>query len=158
MQRLLSNSDIEPYVGRVLVYEELRDLSAQELLDMLPVAILYQQTKNTGHWTALLKTPDGITFFDSYGYIVDSEFKELEYKQPHYLAELLVELSNIVQINYNQYRFQEMKEGVNTCGRWVLLRIWLADMTTDQFYRAVLKTCKKLKITTDQLVVKVTSG
>lgn len=158
MNKLLSNSDIEPYVKKVVVYSDLESLTPSQILKMLPMAILYQQKKNVGHWTLLTKTPEGIEFFDPYGYPVDTEFKMLEWKQPHYLANILSKLADKVQINYNQYDFQSKMDGVNTCGRWILLRQWLSDMTIDQFKNAINKAVKKLGITTDELVVEATSG
>lgn len=157
MQKLLSNSDIAPYVNKILLYEELKNIKPKELVEMLPLAILYQQSRNIGHWTLLHKTPEGIEFFDSYGYPVDSEFQYLEMKQPHYLAETLSKLANVVQINYNQYKFQKTSSKINTCGRWILLRNWLSDLTTDEFAYSIDKISKRLGISMDELAVKATS-
>jgi hypothetical protein len=119
---------------------------------MIPVAILYQQTPYFGHWTLLLKTPEGVEFFDSYGIQPDNEFKELAWQQPHYLAKKLLEIQRLIPINYNQYKLQSRKEGVNTCGRWVILRSLLDYVGTDTFYKIIKKYSKLKGLTPDQFV------
>lgn len=155
MDKALSDSDIAPYVNHVVKYSDLQHISARQLLRMIPVAILYQEQPNRGHWTLLLQTPEGVEFFDSYGMQPDTEFKELSWQQPHYLAQRLLQISNLVPINYNQYQLQSRKEGINTCGRWVILRSLLDKFTTSQFQRAVTKLAKHYHITPDQLVTDV---
>lgn len=154
MDKSLSDSDIAPYVRYIVVYSQLKNISARQLLRMIPVAILYQITPNYGHWTLLLKTPEGVTFFDSYGFQPDKEFKFV-YQQPHYLALRLLELSKIVPIHYNQYQFQSKKQGISTCGRWICLRSLLDGLTTDQFHKVIVRAAKKYKVKLDQLVVDV---
>jgi hypothetical protein len=157
MNKSLSDSDIKPYVKNIIVYSDLKHISARELLGMVPVAILYQITPNYGHWTLLLKSPEGIEFFDPYGYKPDKEFGFLDNQQPHYLAMRLLELSKIINIHYNQYKYQSKREGVNTCGRWVIVRAVLNNLTTEQFHDAILSGCKRNRLNPDPLVVMLTS-
>jgi len=134
-------------------------MTPNQLLNMLPVAILYEQIPGVyGHWTLLLDTPDGIEFFDSYGAPVDTEFKDIEYKQPHYLAKMLLKLHKITNINYSPYHFQALKQNVATCGRWVVLRSLFSDWGIDHFAKAVFDVSKKLHISPDELVTEATSG
>lgn len=155
MDKALSDSDIAPYVKHIVKYSQLQNISAKQLLNLIPVAILYQERPNVGHWTLLLQTPEGIEFFDPYGMQPDTEFKELTWQQPHYLAQRLLQLSQLTPINYNQYQLQSRKENINTCGRWCILRSLLDKLTTQQFKRAVLKLSKLYRITPDQLVTEV---
>src|ERR1700757_610903 len=86
MEKALSDSDIRKYVKNVIVYSQLKNMKADKLLELMPVAILYQVTPNFGHWTLMQKVPSKngnieVEFFDSYGYAPDMEFKYLDYKQ-----------------------------------------------------------------------------
>jgi hypothetical protein len=153
MEKSFSDSEISRYIPNVYAYEELKELTPEEVLRRLPLAILYQETPTKGHWTVLLKTPEGIEFFDPYGIPIDLEFKDLKWQQPRYLADLLYKLSKIEQINYNQYKFQSAKEGINTCGRWIIMRSLYPNWTINQFAKAVENLANKLNITSDQLAV-----
>jgi hypothetical protein len=155
MEVPLSDSDVAPYVRNVIVYSQLKDITARQLLKMLPVAILYQQSPTFGHWTILLRTPEGVTFFDPYGYMVDTEFKEIGWQQPHYLAKRLYELARLIPIHYNEYQLQSKKSGVNTCGRWICMRSLFDKWDTDTFAHAVKGAAKRLGITPDELVTRV---
>ena len=154
MQKSFSNVEIEKYIPEVVLYEDLGKLTPEQLINKLPVAILYQETETYGHWTLLHKTPEGIEFFDPYGILIDKEFEQIEWKQPHYLAKLLYKLSKSIPINYNQYKFQKKKPGVNTCGRWIILRSLLGHMPLDVFADMITKAALKLDLSTDQLSVR----
>ena len=153
MDKTLSDSDISPYVKNIVLYNELKDMTPDDVLKNIPMAILYQETPNCGHWTLLHKTPEGIEFFDPYGIIVDGEFKDLSWQQPHYLARLLYDLSKRVRINYSPYKLQKRKAGVNTCGRWTILRSLFSDWTIDEFAKVVMAVSKVMGIIPDQLSV-----
>jgi hypothetical protein len=153
MEVALSDSDMRKRGLNVLLYEQLKGMTPQNLLNSMPVAILYQVTKDEGHWTLLHRTPEGIEFFDPYGIVVDREFKDLQWEQPHYLAKLLEQLSKTVQINYNQYQFQKMNPKINTCGRWVSLRNDYSDLSINRFKKMVDEVTAKLGMTGDEMVV-----
>src|SRR5271166_4383669 len=158
MERSLSDSDIHPYIPNILTYEELGKVNAEWIFSHLPVCILYLAKKNYGHWTLLHKTVDEngneiIEFFDPYGIIIDGQFKYLP-EMPHYMARMLLSLTKIVDIHYNEYQFQEMRSGINTCGRWCIMRRLLENMPLEQFRESVVEMCEKLDLTPDELVVK----
>lgn len=153
MNKTFSDSDISRYIPNVVLYNELANVNAVELLKCLPLAILYQVEENYGHWVLLHAVPEGLEFFDPYGYMPDREFEVLEWKQPHYVARLLRELSAIVPIHYNQYDFQEKGMGVNTCGRWIVLRSLFDNMPLEIFARMIVKACNMLEVTPDELAV-----
>lgn len=157
MEKNLSDSDISKHGINVVVYEDLKDMVSQELYNLMPLAILYQINKNEGHWTLLHKVPEGIEFFDPYGYKPDTEFKELVWQQPHYLAKLLLKLYETIPINYNQYAFQKKIVDVNTCGRWVILRKKLGNLTLDQFAKLIASEAIEQGISTDELVTELVS-
>ncbi len=136
MEKSLSDADLKrlnPSLN-VILYSELKNMTPLDVLSKLPLAILYQSTETTGHWTLLLQHYDGIEFFDPYGYKPDQEFSFLKYKQPHYIAKLLYILHlNNHKIHYNEYQFQKMMPGINTCGRHIINRMYYRNMNIDQY-------------------------
>ena len=101
--------------------------------------ILYHTKRDYGHWTALYEYNGTIFFFDSYGFIPDDELKYLhkdlkaELNSNHrYLTQLLYNSNKPVE--YNEYQLQERKKNVNTCGRWVILRLKYPQISVDNFY------------------------
>ena len=150
---MYSDSEIRHYGINTIVYSQLRNMTPDELLSLMPVAILYQVEETVGHWTLLHRTPEGIEFFDPYSFMPDAEFKVMEYKQPHYLANLLAKLQETVPIHYNQYKFQRRGENINTCGRWVIIRALFGNMPLDLFACMITRACEKLSCKPDQLAV-----
>lgn len=159
MEISLSDDDIKrasPDIN-VIVYSELKNMSPIDVLKKMPLVILYQVTKNSGHWVLLHKTPEGIEFFDSYGYKPDKQFNHISYQQPHYIAKLLLVLhQNGYNINYSQYSFQSKKAGINTCGRHVLIRHRYAHLPIDKYKMIMDELSKKNNINYDELMVKLT--
>ena len=101
--------------------------------------ILYHTKKDYGHWTCLYEYNGTIFFFDSYGFIPDDELKFLhkdlkaELNSNHrYLTELLYNSNKPVE--YNEYQLQDRKKNVNTCGRWVILRLKYPKISVNDFY------------------------
>lgn len=141
----------------VIVYSELSNMTPIQVLNKMPLVILYQVTKNHGHWTLLHKTKEGIEFFDSYGFEPDKQFNHISYQQPHYIAKLLFSLhQNGYNIHYSQYPFQQSKPGINTCGRHVLIRHKYAHLPIDKYKQMLDRECKKHNINYDQLMVELT--
>jgi len=154
MEVPLSDSDMMRYVKSVVLYNELANKTADEVMRMMPIALLYQEEMKKGHWTLLHRTSEGIEHFDPYGIIVDREFRELGWQQPHYLAKLLREMSEKGEvINYNQYPFQSRGEGINTCGRWCILRQQFSKWGIKKFKDVVVKMCKEAGVEPDRFVV-----
>jgi hypothetical protein len=160
-----SRDDIETLLKhqtKILRYEELQNYP--NIVNLLypygSVVILYPVRSETdGHWTALFysKTDNGkicIEFFDPYGTSIDREFKYIDKygNTPRYLSRLLT--TSPYPVEYNDYDFQQKAMGVNTCGRWVVLRVQNADLTLSQFAHLFRPSDD---ITTDQLAVLVTS-
>ena len=154
MEKTFSDSELHDYGLNTIKYSQLKDFTPHQLLKAMPLAILYQVEEDYGHWTLLHRTVEGIEFFDPYSYMPDAEFKELEYKQPHYLAHLLKQFQDEgVTINYNQYKFQRQGRGINTCGRWCIIKSLFDNMPIDLFARMINRACEKLSCTPDELSV-----
>lgn len=161
MELSLSDSDIGKFIPNIILYEELYKKTPQQILNMLPLAILYQPHKenpNIGHWTLLHKVNNTIEFFDPYGFKPDGEFKVMSYKQPHYIAQLLLKLMQTgAKISYSPYNFQDRTPGINTCGRHIIVRNMFSNYDIDKYYNGIQTVCKQLRLTPDELVVILTS-
>ncbi len=137
----------------ILKFSELKHYST---LPKLPLVLLYEVQNNLGHWVTVLKTPQGIEHFDSYGYAPDMELNfipkefQLESNQNHkYLLKLLYDSHAV--INYNPYPLQKGLFTA-TCGRWVILRNMFNDLTTDQFHNTFVVTSNQFGMSPDELV------
>ncbi len=133
-----------------------KDLARERDLPPLPIAVLYETEPGYGHWVAVLRTPEGIEHFDSYGLKPDAELKWVpdEYKEafmataPH-LLRLLARTGE--DIHYNEYKLQGGGK-IATCGRWVIARCRNKRLTTDQFADAVEGLADAHGCTTDEAV------
>jgi hypothetical protein len=101
--------------------------------------ILYLTKENYGHWTCLFKADSNLLeFFDSYGTEIDDEldFIENEFKKmskqnyPH-LTSLLYECP--YQISYNHYPLQKKDKNIKTCGRHIVTRLLMKDLSLDDY-------------------------
>lgn len=90
-----------------------------------------------GHWCCIFKTEMRLEYFDSYGKIIDSMIVQ---KVKRHLTKLMIRSS--YNLTYNEHQFQARREGINTCGRWVISR-WLdRDLSLSQF-KNVFRPYKK---------------
>lgn len=91
------------------------------------LAILYEDEPHSGHWVLLLRRDDNkLEFLDSYGLAPDDELKYADFsgcqaKGRHLLR---AALDHWPVVEYLGSPIQEWREGVNTCGRYALLR-WM---------------------------------
>lgn len=144
MDKSLSNDEIKDFFDgnvNVITYEDLpKYRTIDELLSPYDMTVLLFLTRpNYGHWTCLFRTPDNeISFFDSYGYKPDSELKHIDKRVRQqtnqdyaYLSKLLYE--SPYPIEYNEHKFQRKEKGVNTCGRWVIMRLLFRDFDLEAF-------------------------
>jgi len=115
------------------------------------VVILYEKEPLNGHWVALLRNGDTIEFFDSYGIFPDMEKDFLDEKYLINTGQIVNKLAQLLRdawdmgykVEYNNYLLQVMKDGVSTCGRHVISRIWHKDLTIDE-YNKFINSFKKL--------------
>ena len=158
MQKSFSDLEISRYIPNVLSYDELKGMTERELLHKLTVVILYLTSEDHGHWNLIHRVPGSIEFFDSYGYKPDTEFAFISENMqfPKYVAKLLNQIIKTVPISYNQYQFQQKAQGVNTCGRHVIVRNMFSDTNIDDYKKGVDFVSKKLNIKPDELVVRIT--
>lgn len=144
MQRIstnISDDDLRRYFGdnvdkNIIKYNELSNYS--KITDILPEdktfkIVLFENDVNTGHWILLLRYGKTIEFFNSYGLKPNGDFAFVSKiknwflgQNPDYLKALLTDAEKQgFNVIYNKRRLQQMKKGINTCGRWIILRIIL---------------------------------
>ena len=105
---LFSESDIKKVLPDIPIYtyEELANLNIN---DLLPASIiLYQDTKNSGHWVCInIDQKKCLNFFDSYGYAPDEQLEFSRYNKLYnepYLTKMI--LSSGLPIKWNKKRLQ----------------------------------------------------
>jgi Ulp1 family protease len=125
--------------------------------------ILTEAKHNEGHWTALIRNGSSFEYFDSYS---DSPKSILDFI-PRYMNTRLgnswnEDLGKIIgsikkgdKFMYNKYPLQQEMEGVNTCGRWVIIRVatFLKEsLDNKQFVSYIKAQQNKVKRPYDELV------
>jgi hypothetical protein len=162
----LSNHDIFQLLKgkcNVITYSELSKYNTieQALGKNGCLVILYETEPNFGHWTCVFYSRNQrgkkiISWFDSYGLypddevdFIDNNMRKLLTGGEFYLSKLLSNTQYPVE--YNEFPLQEMKDGVNTCGKWAVARILLRDLPVEDFYY-LFRSGKNF--TSDQLVDK----
>jgi len=164
----LTDGDLERYFGsgknsEVMKYNELANYRTID--ELLPLSIdfrivLVEQEKNIGHWVCILKYRNVIESFNSYGKDIDRQKDTFGAIKNRLLGQQTDYLTNLVKkskYNYviNKTPFQSKEEGINTCGRWCILRIIAMKdlfMDLEQFKEMVIKGCKDLNVEPDALV------
>jgi hypothetical protein len=165
----ITDGDIRRYFGdgvesKILKYSELADYNTID--ELLPKErdfriILIEDSENTGHWCCILKYEKTIEWFNPYGGMPDRQ-KNLLGKMRNmllgqdedYLTDLMTK-SKGYKLIYNKKRLQKLKTGINTCGRWIILRvICMKDLMMDlkEFLKMVKDTQAKSGLPRDALV------
>jgi hypothetical protein len=110
------------------------------------IVLLYLDSHNTGHWTALINRPDRLEFFDPYGLKPDTEFEWYDKKTRHnynfhglpYLSKLLKNSGKPVE--YNHFAFQDINDPkLATCGRHVIARLKCRKLSLTEYINAFRK-------------------
>jgi len=127
----LTNTDIEKYLGtgHIIKYSDLNKYQNidQAFGDNNFLIVLIESHRNSGHWVCLLRYNDGtIEQFDSYSGKIDSELKFITSSMKRNLHEnncILTQLLRNRKTIWSKYRYQKLDNDVDTCGRWIILRI-----------------------------------
>ena len=178
MDYSLSDTDLRENIdANIVSYSDIKNYKTiDELLGNTGKCfILYETKKNTGHWTCLYKsslektnkggygvnTPkDTIYFFDPYGNNFDLQLnfipkqinKSLGQDHKH-LIELLY--NSPYKVEFNEYKLQKLGRGINTCGRWCLVRLQNPSISVSNFKNLFSK--KRLgNIKPDEMIVRLT--
>ena len=133
----ITDGDIRRYFGdgvesKILKYSELANYKTID--DLLPKPrdfriILIEDSPNTGHWTCILKYDKTIEWFNPYGIRPDAQKNLLGKARNMLLGQSQDYMTNLMKASkgykliYNKKRLQKLKQGINTCGRWIILRV-----------------------------------
>jgi hypothetical protein len=166
----ITDNDIERFFGKeaskyILLYSDLsRYKSINQLLPKKKdfKIILIEEKQLQGHWIAILRYDQIIEVFNSYGTKPSSELNLLSKHQKEALNENVKWLNLLLnkaipkfKVIYNTKRFQKVDPNVNTCGRFVLLRI-LMFLYFNQNLKSFIKFMNflqlKLQLNGDQIV------
>lgn len=165
----LDDKEIKKYLKnpKILKISELKKYN--NIDELLPnekdyTILLYESSKNVGHWVGLLKYNNTIEFFcsiaddgrpDSQLFWIDNSINE-NLGQFAYLTRLL--LNSDYDVIYNKLKFQKQsdnKNNVNCCGRHCCFRIINLinhNMNLKQYQKYMKDLKKKSKNNYDELV------
>lgn len=143
ISRSLTNADIHRFLDgncNVLSYQDLKNFQSinQVLYPFGCTVLLYElHGPDNGHWVYVNKSKthkNTIEFFDPYG----GKPEELIFNRKYYFKDAFPLLAQLIhdggyKLVYNNMRFQVARKGINTCGRWVLIRHILSFLDLDEF-------------------------
>ena len=133
--------------AKVLIYRDLRKYNTldEAMGPHKAIFLLYETEPDYGHWTLVFRqSPDTVEFFDPYGVFLDDELSWVKLNTRRMLGQNVPYLSRLFYYSrypnliYNNYKFQKMGEGINTCGRWCVLRLVCRDYSLEEFKNAFL--------------------
>lgn len=162
----MGDDDIKKYFpnSRVMVISDLAKYKTiDELLptDKSHVFLLYQSSKNMGHWVLLCRYGNTIEYFDSYGQYIDYPYnwtsldkrKKLGEGKPFLTILLTKTPYNVV---WNGVDFQNKTDGnISTCGRHCCLRLMTLlnnDLDLDGYIKMMKQLKNKTKLSYDNIV------
>lgn len=161
----LSNEDVMKLLNgksNLVLYPDIINYNnIDELLGKYGACIiLYLTEENYGHWCCIFRDKDVIQFFDSYGemvdnalnYAMDPYFKKKGGMDLPLLTSLLLDAYDKYEIRFNNFKFQEDKKDINTCGRFCVVRLWLRNLNEYEFKDFMYST----KYKPDELVAILT--
>jgi hypothetical protein len=132
--KMLTPSDIRGLVGNVRLVKFDTLIGYETIEELLPkekdcVIIFWEiESENVGHYTALCRLNKAYIFFDSYGHTEQEDFSYIPMtlrRQLDIKYDYLKELLKGKHVISNHVAFQKMKNGVNTCGRFVAMFLYV---------------------------------
>jgi hypothetical protein len=126
----------------VIEYNDLKNATNLEnLFRNDTLVILYETRKGFGHWVCLIKRGiNHVDFFDPYGLKVDEELNIINenHIRQNDEGQVVPHLTSLLQnggyrVDENLTKLQKFMKDVNTCGRWVVVRILLKHIEQKRF-------------------------
>jgi Ulp1 family protease len=125
--------------------------------------IFTESKYNVGHWTALIRDGSNFEYFDSYGdspksildFIPKYMNKQLGNNWSQDLGKIIGSIKKTDKFLYNKFPLQQEMQDVNTCGRWVIIRVstFLKEsMDNKAFVSFIKKQQRKVKRPLDEVV------
>lgn len=114
-----------------------------------------------GHWICAFDGPDGAHFFDPIGIALDGERFHISEEMRDKLDQNEPQLRRIMRtsgkpILVSKHEFQDDSPGINTCGRWVALRLQHKDQTDKDFAAWVRAQIKESGKSSDEWIAAAT--
>ena len=159
----LGDDDIRMFLDnpKIITYAELANAnSIDDVLLNDYVILLYEDSPNHGHWTAVNKINDTIQFFDPYGGKPDSQQKWVPMEMRKELGEGKPYLTRLFDkcpypVEYNDVKYQKESPQINDCGRHCVnfIKAFKEKGLDLQGYYKWMKECsKKMKLDFDGVV------
>jgi hypothetical protein len=122
--------------AHVILFQDLAKFSTlksafmgkQALIMLFPV-----QSASVGHWICCLRYPTSYHHFDPYGFNTHEEFDHSKVQCENYLLNLYNHAD--MPVTYNTVRYQELEDGVNTCGRHTCVRSRMHHVPPEQYQK-----------------------
>lgn len=140
MHEDISDTDIHHMIKDVQV-KSYHELASVKFLDQLfagnkACILLYEQIRNTGHFTVLRKLDEQtVEYFDPLAFPIDGLLKFWHETIPPYLTDLINQ-SNF-HVLRNKTRVQNLL--LDTCGRHCVTRLYFPDMSLHSYCEMILK-------------------
>lgn len=153
IQNILANKGVKV---KFLIYKNIKKI--KDINRYLPCFILYQLTKDIGHWVCLFRNEEGLSYFDSTGVFPDELLDEKYFNNnrdkvnadyTHLLKKLYDTKEDII---YNDFQLQNPKS--LSCGYWVVLRLLTQYIKNDDFVK-MFKGDKRRDFTIVEMVNKL---
>lgn len=153
--------------GDIIKYSLLDEYKTIE--DLLPTdgsfkIILIEDKYNSGHWVAVFRRGKTIEYFNSYGAKWDTDWKFINRMVRLILDQNTNELTRLMdqatkdgwKVVWNKRKFQKMGNHIQTCGRWVTMRIETFKMGYDlaQFDKMITRFKQETGGSTDWVVAR----
>jgi hypothetical protein len=154
--QMLSDADFRRLLKnpKILEYKDFKKYG--DLYEVLPndkdyAIILTEFKPNSGHWCALTRKGNKFYWMDSYGVKYDGENKFIPQAMRKMLGEDDHDLTRLVNatrmkggiVDYNKKKYQILKDGINTCGRWTYNFILMHELGySPEQYREIWKKLK----------------
>jgi hypothetical protein len=168
MDKMFSPTDIRSIVGNVKIVKFDQLIGYNTVEELLPkqkdcVVIFWEtESANIGHWTALCRLNQTYVFFDSYGNSVEEDFSFIPKSLRRLLDikyDYLKELLKGKHVISNHIDFQQMRDNISTCGRFVsmFLYVFKKGYSLSDFQRIMKENLKKYRYDNyDQMAVAFT--
>jgi hypothetical protein len=174
-QTPMGDADIHRYAptDKIFSYSQLAGISDIDQLfktEKDSCFLLYEHSKNNGHWVCLCRYSDGnqpvIEFFDSYGGAPDTQLRwtpqqtrmGLGITRPFLTSLLKKAESDGFDIIHNKMDYQSENPEIATCGRHCCMRIKMLDdknLTLDEYNKEMKQLRKNSDMTYDEIVSQV---
>ena len=167
----LTDADIESHTGvsadKIIKYSDLDSYKKME--DLLPCdksfkIILIEDKYNSGHWVTVMRYGKTFEYFNSYGAKWDTDWKFINRMMRVILGQNSNEMTRLMDkakedgwnTVWNKHKYQKVSSKVQTCGRWVILRIEMMKMgyNEQEFYDFIKKRKTELNRDADFVVSK----